>query len=171
MQINPRAFFLCGLSLAMSIASTGARSENCWMVGCVGTVGYIYLPTVPDPELKQVSRCTPSKEAKIFNESYIPDVNAIVSVAWSGTQLIDERAIENFNVSFPSVSTTTDETGCHQTWMQLSDRIGSPMLAAAKVRILGYRTFIVNVGSTAMQGPTVQKAQGLFALVLVESDQ
>jgi hypothetical protein len=164
---------LCRITAALAILSVGfvlpqaGHAEYCWMVGCAGRVGYVYLPAQfykPSGDLSYSlveHDCAGASKVSPFETQGLPDVNSVATLSNPGTLLLVEGNIEAHLSSFPQISITKTSGGDCEADLPPFDVPGDPMRAGAKVRILGYRTFI---------SETNQTGQLLFALVLVVND-
>ncbi|MDR3533371.1 MAG: hypothetical protein P4L90_22790 [Rhodopila sp.] len=168
---------LLAITAVLFASSPDAWAEYCWMIGCVGRVGYVYLPSPQYPPdahghyQLDGHECAAPEIEQPFHEGF-PDVNTVATVASQGTQLLTQDDIERHLGSFqgPSIE-QTDNGGCRGVWRPPADLSGDPMKTGAKVKILGYRTFINQIGRAGRHDSiATSHEQILFALVLVETD-
>src|SRR5208282_4227537 len=152
------------------------KAENCWMIGCVGRIGYVYLPTSGYPPSHYTFNgrdCgRPQHDGWPFQSDTLPDVNSIVTISNDGAGLLTEDMIQTHLGSFQGVSIVDNNAGdgCQAVIPRPTDVSVDPMHPGAKVKILGYRTFVSQVSEQRMLSGTTSHNQILFALVLVESD-
>jgi hypothetical protein len=168
-----------GLFFVISLPN-GAEAENCWMIGCAGQIGYVFLP-VPvyypsnGEALFSLNRhpCSgPSPtEDRPFGTAGLPEVNSVVALA-DNVRLLTQEEIETHLGSFQGVSLrlTADGSECEAAWRPPVDAGGEPMRAGATLKILGYRTFVSQTSWSSPGGISTSHEQLLFALVLVEND-
>ena len=155
-----------------------ASAENCWMIGCGGRVGYVYLPISlfpPNPSARfnvNEHDCGPMGEFMPFQGNGLPDVNSVVTVARTGVELLTEDSIQTHPGSFRGISfDISDADGsCRAFLPKPLDANGSPMHEGAKLRILAYRTFVNQTSAGGKAGAVTKHEQILFAMVLVIND-
>jgi hypothetical protein len=101
------------------------------MIGCVGRIGYIYLP---DPAYRASynylgSKCSAPVESRPFEADSLPDVNSIVAISNSGASLLSHEEIASHLGSFQSISfmKAADGDECHANLSDHADVKGNPM--------------------------------------------
>jgi hypothetical protein len=171
-------FILIAILAALIAPASHAGAEPCWATGCNGLVGYIFLPSRYYPGTNRTVHftlghqdCTGPVDDRPFGETAPPDVNATVSVAVSGTPVYSAVDISQQLASFRPIDIEQDTNGdgCKVTWTRFPG--GMKLDAGAKVRILGYQTFVGQHSDVGTSGAITVNDQLLFALVLVETDR
>ena len=122
------------VTTALSLGTVGshsAQAEYCWMVGCVGLIGYIYLPVRDTYPGDVVMSCSP------FGSKGLPDVNSVVAIDAGMTFVYAVRQIESEIKNFPRVSPSSTMAECQGKPAPL----GMELRQGERVKILGYRTF------------------------------
>lgn len=154
------------------------KAEPCWMIGCVGRVGYIYMPDSIYPTANNIlyslggQECASPPNEDPFGSDVLPDVNSVQAIVVDDTPLIEEGQIISHLGSFSPVSVVKDpSTGaCQAVRKPPRDVEGDPMKAGARVKVLGYRTFETQRSEIGSAGAVTRHEQLLFALVLVQTD-
>ncbi|WP_207483885.1 hypothetical protein [Arenibaculum pallidiluteum] len=122
-----------------------AIAEYCWMIGCVGRVGYVFLPStqfVSDWNTERASisytDCEAPNRWHVFEEPGLPLVNSTVTLAWDMTPLLGADEIplseEQLRQSPLYLDPVTRE--CRERDVRFEGAY--PMQKGAKLRILGY---------------------------------
>jgi hypothetical protein len=156
---------LATLSIGLLVPLAG-QAEYCWMVGCAGVVGYVYLPAPFNTPKENYHTTLSGQDCSVaptinpFSTPGLPDVNSVVAISNVGTLLLSRWYIETHLGDFPRVVVTQTDGGC-QAVLQSSDLQGNPMRGGAQVKILGYQTLARKTSPTD---------EFLFALVLVVTD-
>jgi hypothetical protein len=115
-----------------------AHAENCWMVGCTGLMGYVYIPHLGPYE----GSCEDTAQFNPFGDKDIPDVNTIVTNQIGGTGVYAAAQIESEIKDFPRISVTVVDGKCKSELIAAKPApLGMSMAKGERVRILGYRTF------------------------------
>lgn len=115
-----------------------ARAENCWMVGCTGLIGYVYIPLLSPYE----GSCEDTAQLNPFGDNGIPDVNTIVKNQIGGTGVYGAAQIEREIRDFPRISIAVVDGKCNSGLVAAKPvPLGNSMANGEHVRILGYRTF------------------------------
>ena len=152
------AVLLTAFSVGTLFPQKGS-AEKCWMVGCVGMIGYVYIPaTQVWPFLIDTPFCSEASKFFPFQTKGLPDVNSTVTI--NGALLLSEGYIEKHPDDFPLVYIDVTHMPCHAE-LQPSDLQGMEMKGGAKVRILGYRSFVNSANLYA---------DLMFALVQIVTD-
>jgi len=146
-----------------------AEAENCRAIGCVGRIGYVYLPaSQQNPKgaldiMVNGTKIVLPYKYHVFTEGGIPPVNATVSLAQPHTVLFSQSDIGQnvgaFGEGRPRLNPTTSQYELGDE--QIPDDTGNLMDEGTKLRVLGYRTWASQKG---LDG------QLLFALVRVEAE-
>ncbi len=145
-----------------------AISEYCWMIGCGGDIGYVFIPSeqifyTPDSPIQYLNNDKYTRDAsnRLFLEYGLPKVNDIVTLN-SYAHLLQGNEIEkNKDVILNFGHVYDDETRTVSIMEMLPGTFDAafPMQPGAKLKILGYHSFL---------GRVVHMP--LFALVIVISD-
>jgi hypothetical protein len=172
---------LAALAVASLLPAVGVRAESCGPAGCA-RVGYIFLP---DTRLRPADapasfeiggrQCAPPEGVQTFDVPGLPPVNEIAMLKADRKPLLTEPEIEGEVDAFqpPHLDPAKGVAGCAAEWHEPD---GDTVLQkGAKVRILGYRTF---VGHATVMRPVAELVpqahtdsypqQLLFALVAVQ---
>ncbi|MGD9637821.1 MAG: hypothetical protein AB7U85_02025 [Alphaproteobacteria bacterium] len=149
-----RLFFLIVLSFCLFTGSI-ARAEYCWMIGCEGAVGYVFLTEPQQWSEPKTSVVFNGKEYKIFNpedtflftKPGLPKIGEEVELN-VGTPIYEEDEIiersDMFKKFKSGLNENPEEYGpsddiCFD-WP--SDYDGEyPMAGGTILKILGYKTF------------------------------
>lgn len=157
------------LLTATLLSSTYVSAEHCWMIGCKGSIGYIYVPH------SQIEITQEMKTIKVDNDSYtldtsdrlfkeygLPNVNALVTLNIYASLLKDDSAIRNPEIlkKISQWSFIYDKKALKATIRDYAIDGGNSMKAGTRLRILGYTNIDSSSGGHS----------SLFALVLYESD-
>lgn len=164
--------------LVLQFHVSRSEAEPCWMIGCVGRVGYVFMP---DDMYRLAGKthyymdgqeCTPPPHADPFGENVLPDVNSVQTIVLDNAPLIEADEINSHLGSFTPVSIVRDSSSgkCQAVRKSPRDVQGDPMKAGAKVKVLGYQTFVSQRSETGSAGAVTRHGQLLFALVLVQTD-
>jgi hypothetical protein len=154
------------------------QAENCWMIGCTNRIGYIFVPTQLFPSDGHVHYRLDGKECSYptndhpLGKDRLPDVNSIVPISVDRTLLLTQEAIHAHLGSFQAVTVERNDDGsdCRAVWREPVDVPGDALKAGAKVKILGFRTFVNVRTASGPMGDATYHEQILFALVLVLTD-
>lgn len=180
-----RKRFRCTFGLAVTVSVLAlqfhvsrSEAEPCWMIGCAGRVGYVFMPDntyqlAGKAHYKMDGQeCIPPPAADPFGEDVLPDVNSVQTIVIDNTPLIEAAEISSHLGSFPPVSIIRDSSSgkCQAVRKFPRDVQGDPMKAGAKVKVLGYQTFVSQRSETGSAGAVTRHGQLLFALVLVQTD-
>ena len=145
-----------------TISPRAADAENCWMVGCVGIIGYIYLPIRNTYPGDVISGCEESPQFSPFGRTGLPDVNSVVAIDLGGTEIYAAGVVEREIRNFPMVLVKTEDGKCKAELSSSRPTLhGATMRPGSRVKILGYRTF---------HGEPEWWADLPFALVVVVED-
>ena len=173
---------ILGLAIAGILSflfhASRVEAENCWMVGCGGRVGYVFMPDDLYPLAGGIHyqmyrrECTPPPNGNPFGDNNFPDINSVQAIVIDNTSLLEEGDIISHLGSFPPVSIVRDDDSgqCQAVRKLPRDVGGSAMMAGARVKVLGYRTFVSQRSETGSAGTVTRHEQILFALVLVQTD-
>lgn len=160
-----RAVMLVVLYVLMLSRAHVANAEDCAFIGCVGDIGYVFIPWTqqrPSDQITQDGVSFPN-DHRVFEELGIPLVNEIVAL-FQDTRLFWQSQVEGF-VTLEEFSDARILFDSNRRPKQLFPgkvpEGGIVMDKGAKVRILGYRVFSSRTGIYG---------QLLFALIRVESD-
>lgn len=151
------------------LASGHAAAEKCWMVGCEGFVGYVYVPWSQVSSVKGQSPRTFTLNGKaypldtssrLFTQGGLPGVGATVQLN------IDSALLTQEEISLDEVKAEIRKDWLDRTpggdWLSYHEyelwAQGMPMRRGARLTILGYA------------GQAIAGTSELFALVRVESD-
>jgi hypothetical protein len=139
--------FVCALA-ATTVLGPGvvdphaAQAENCWMAGCVGLIGYVYLPVRDTYPRDVVIGCKETPQFSPFGNKSLPDVNSVVTNEIGGTYIYSAGQIERQVKDFLRISIKTGVGGCEaELPISKPAPLGNVMRQGARVKILGYRTF------------------------------
>lgn len=165
MRTWPRLVLMSVLILLLPVC---AHAQRCWMVGCAGNIGYVYLPDSQialqqDPRFVTVNsvRYQLDTSGKLLHEYGLPSVGAVITLN-SAAVLLPYKAL-----SEPSVVKETarwpydyDAPGKTASLYQykIDEALGNAMRAGATLQVLGY------IGDRAWG------YSHLFALVMVKTD-
>jgi hypothetical protein len=161
------------ISIVMFLAGSAfiapANAENCRAIGCVGRIGYVYLPaSQQNPKgaldfMVNGTKVVLPYKYHVFTEGGIPPVNATVSLAQPHTPLFSQSDIGQnvgaFGESRPKINPATSQYELGEE--QIPDDSGNLMDGGTKLKVLGYRLWASQKG---LDG------QLLFALVRVEAE-
>lgn len=146
---------------------TTAIAEYCWMIGCAGNVGYVYIPgsqialkagVISTTFNGEPYRLDPS--ARLFREYGLPDVGSIVTLK-SRSALLPYASLSNASLSLEVQKFAYDfDKASHTASLHQYDLqdFGNPMRQGARLKILSYL------------GDGNGGSSNLFALVSVVSD-
>ena len=95
-----------------AVGPHAVQAENCWMVGCVGLIGYVYLPIRNTYPRDFVTGCKETLEFRPFGDKGLPDVNSIVAVEVGGVNIYSAGQVKREIKNFPLVSVKTGSSGC-----------------------------------------------------------
>jgi hypothetical protein len=165
-RIYAGLYWLLALSFG-SFWSLPAQAEYCWMIGCAGDVGYVY---VPGSQLGLKAGVTSTNlngeeyrldsSGRLFREYGLPDVGSIVTLKNESALLpyesLSNTSLEHEIRKFSYVFDMENRTASLYVY-KLGD-FGNPMRPGARLKILSY----LGDGSGGNSN--------LFALVSVVSD-
>ncbi|MGD9637822.1 MAG: hypothetical protein AB7U85_02030 [Alphaproteobacteria bacterium] len=149
-----RLFFLIVLSFCLFTGSS-VRAEYCWMIGCEGAVGYVFLTEPQQWSEPKTSVVFNGKEYKIsspddvflFTKPGLPKIDEEVELN-IGTPIYEEDEIIERSDMFKKFKSGLKEPyiGVEDVWkISLtwpSDYDGDyPMAGGTILKILGYKTF------------------------------
>jgi hypothetical protein len=145
-----------------------AYAERCWMVGCAGNIGYIYIPDSQIALQQDTSFVTVNAvrykldaSGKLLREYGLPAVGSVVTLNNSAV-LLPYKAISDPSV-FKEIARWPydyDAPGKAASLYQykIDEALGNAMRAGATLQVVGY------IGDRAWG------YSHLFALVMVKSD-
>jgi len=161
--------------IPLTVQPKSASAEPCWMIGCEGLVGYIYIPET-QLWLKRVGTLKQTgsgfydtredyklvNKDWLFNKPGLPLINTTEQLMIRAVLLSSDKMLVNLkNVSSSSVSSLDFDDLTQTVKPHYYDLEGSfPMAPGTKLRILGYH---VIGGSDLIK-------DSIFAIVLVIRD-
>ena len=160
-----RAVIVVVLYVLMLSRAPVANAESCAFIGCVGDIGYVFIPWTqqrPSDQIIQNGVSFPN-DHRVFEELGIPLVNEVVTL-FQDNRLFWQSQVEGF-VKLDEFSDARLLFDSNRRPKELfAGKVpegGILMDKGAKVRILGYKVFSSRAGTYG---------QLLFALIRVESD-
>ena len=147
------------------------------MVGCVGLIGFVFMPSDDYVHTRRRGYVLDGHECQAdvlpdpFGPGVLLDVNSVAAIIPDNTPMSADAITAHLS-SFPPVSSKSGSPtdGCKAIERQALDVPWNTMKAGAKVKILGYQTFVSQIGETGSAGAAKRHDQLLFALVAVKSD-
>jgi hypothetical protein len=145
-----------------------AQAERCWMVGCVGDIGYLYIPG------SQITVTAGMTGVSVNAVHYKLDSSDRLLTDYGLPQIGSSVTLNTLSILFPFAETSAPEvqqeikkpaylyekdTQTARLYRySFDENRGSPMARGARLKVLGY------------WGDALSGSSKLFALVMVESD-
>ncbi|WP_144157472.1 hypothetical protein [Paraburkholderia sp. BCC1885] len=156
------------LSLVILLAPFSAFAQKCWMVGCAGNIGYLYIPdsqiaVLPETHAVTVNAVSYKLDTsgKLLHEYGLPAVGSVITLN-SAAVLLKYKGIEDPSVLKETAKWAYDYDAQGHTaslyQYKIDEALGDAMRGGATLQVLGY------VGDRAWG------YSHLFALVMVKSD-
>lgn len=161
----PRLFLMSVLILLLPVP---AYAERCWMVGCAGNIGYLYIPDSqialqPDTSFVTVNSVHYKLDAsgKLLREYGLPALGSVVTLN-SSAVLLPYKAVSDPAVLKEIARWAYDYDSQGKTaslyQYKFDEALGNAMRSGATVQVMGYI------------GDREWGYSHLFALVMVKSD-
>jgi len=147
-------------TLFFTLLTSNAKAEYCWMIGCEGRVGYVFIPDVQLWEKnKEYVTLEDGKEYKInniipraiFKTNGLPKIGDIVELSTTTPLYDDDEIKDKINIFKKYKSGIEDVSKGYFNSMYNhllisynsvdTDYAYYPMDADTKLKILGYKTF------------------------------
>ena len=156
------------LMITLLLCSGPVRAEYCWMAGCAGDIGYIYIPKSQIDTGKFTDYIPVNGEkysidnsTRLLKDRGLPVVGSVVELNVY-SELFSFSDIENEKIKTeiknnPYIYDKKNHLATIYEY-KFSDQLGNQMRPGARVRILGFWGDCLGIFSN------------LFALVMVEKD-